>query len=224
MTRSRVLIPTSIWRDPAFNGMTSDAQRTYLLLYTYPARDQAGCVPLTLSRWAGLAHDTTAADIRQSLDTLEDSGFAAVDYDTQEVAVRLLCAPAGHKALQGALADASRILSTRLRSFAIDHLVAAGYDAARGRGSNRPLWTMRATVYRRDGYRCLRCGWAPPSPEGYDGRYALGEITHDATTGQYRVRVLELDHIHPKSLGGPFTMDNLQSLCSSCNASKGARV
>jgi len=57
--------------------------------------------------------------------------------------------------------------------------------------------TLRASVYERDGRACLFCG---------------------ATES------LSLDHIHPYSLGGPDTFDNLQTLCRSCNSRKGARV
>lgn len=57
--------------------------------------------------------------------------------------------------------------------------------------------TLRWSVYERDGWACLHCG----------------------TTEN-----LSLDHIHPYSLGGPDTFDNLQTLCRSCNSRKGAKV
>lgn len=56
---------------------------------------------------------------------------------------------------------------------------------------------VRKAVYERDEYRCRRCG------------------TH---------KDLSIDHIHPYSLGGSDHPDNLQTLCLSCNCSKGARV
>lgn len=56
---------------------------------------------------------------------------------------------------------------------------------------------LRSAVYERDGYVCLHCG-----------------------TGE----ALSLDHIHPWSLGGSDTLDNLQTLCRPCNSRKGARV
>ena len=56
---------------------------------------------------------------------------------------------------------------------------------------------VRSFVYARDGRACQRCG---------------------ATEN------LTLDHIHPWSLGGPDTPDNLRVLCRPCNSSKGARV
>jgi hypothetical protein len=57
--------------------------------------------------------------------------------------------------------------------------------------------TIRLAVYERDGFRCLHCG----------------------TTER-----LSLDHIHPWSLGGTDTIENLQTLCQPCNSRKGATV
>jgi diadenosine tetraphosphate (Ap4A) HIT family hydrolase len=37
------------------------------------------------------------------------------------------------------------------------------------------------------------------------------------------VRALEVDHIVPKSLGGPDSLDNYQALCYKCNTNKGNR-
>lgn len=52
----------------------------------------------------------------------------------------------------------------------------------------------RWTVFQRDGFRCRICG----SQE-----------------------FLRADHIIPESKGGPTTIDNLQTLCRSCNSRKG---
>lgn len=57
--------------------------------------------------------------------------------------------------------------------------------------------SIRAQVFARDGYRCVRCG-----------------ATHD----------LAVDHIHPERHGGTLDLDNLQTLCRSCNSRKGARL
>jgi hypothetical protein len=56
---------------------------------------------------------------------------------------------------------------------------------------------LRERIYNRDGHQCLKCA-----------------ATDDLT----------LDHIHPWSLGGPDTEDNLRTLCRSCNSKKGAKV
>lgn len=63
----------------------------------------------------------------------------------------------------------------------------------RGKVSNK----MRFSIYKRDGYRCCRCG--------------RSEYQDD----------LEIDHIKPISKGGKSTYENLQTLCSRCNKEKG---
>lgn len=94
---------------------------------------------------------------------------------------------------------------------------------ARPKVSPARLSRTRLAVYGRDGYRCRECGWAPVVPPNYDGRTALSE-TYVKSNGKYGCRVLELDHIHPYSLGGAFTVENLQALCNTCNVRKGAKV
>jgi len=56
---------------------------------------------------------------------------------------------------------------------------------------------VRAAVLDRDGHQCQHCG---------------------------ATEKLSMDHIYPWSLGGPDTIDNLQTLCRPCNSRKGARI
>lgn len=62
----------------------------------------------------------------------------------------------------------------------------------RGKVTNK----MRFAIYKRDNYRCKKCG----------------RKTND----------LEVDHIYPIAKGGKSTYDNLQTLCHRCNVKKGA--
>lgn len=57
----------------------------------------------------------------------------------------------------------------------------------------------RRSVYMRDGYRCQYCGAEPPTAE------------------------LTLDHVVPKSKGGPRTWENIVTSCTPCNQKKGDR-
>lgn len=64
----------------------------------------------------------------------------------------------------------------------------------RGRVTNK----IRFLVYRRDNYRCKKCG----------------RTTDD----------LEIDHIFPISKGGKSTLNNLQTLCRRCNLLKSNKI
>lgn len=57
--------------------------------------------------------------------------------------------------------------------------------------------TNRLKIYERDGHQCLRC-----------------ETKKNLT----------IDHIKPLSKGGTNDLNNLQTLCKSCNLKKGSRI
>ncbi|BCX74668.1 MULTISPECIES: HNH endonuclease [Acinetobacter] len=55
---------------------------------------------------------------------------------------------------------------------------------------------LRLQVYERDGFKCVTCG---------------------------SQKNLTLDHIKPEIKGGDSSFDNLQTMCKSCNSSKGTK-
>lgn len=55
---------------------------------------------------------------------------------------------------------------------------------------------LRWAVWERDNFTCQHCGTR---------------------------RNLSVDHVVPESKGGPTTLDNCRTLCSTCNSRKGAR-
>lgn len=58
----------------------------------------------------------------------------------------------------------------------------------------------RWQVFQRDGWKCLACG----------------KSSHDGV-------ILHVDHIIPRSKGGPDTFENLQTLCWECNIGRSNR-
>ena len=57
--------------------------------------------------------------------------------------------------------------------------------------------SLRTQVFERDEYRCINCG------------------SH---------KRLCADHVHPESKGGATILENLQTLCQSCNSAKGTKT
>jgi hypothetical protein len=89
-----------------------------------------------------------------------------------------------------------------------------GEVVARSWQSKRGLVTGRAkreAVFARDNWHCTDCG------------RSAGEA-YVNSRGRAAVTGLEVDHIIPRSAGGTSDLDNLQTLCSSCNGRKGANV
>lgn len=66
--------------------------------------------------------------------------------------------------------------------------------------------SVKRGVWKRDGGRCRKCGITDAEAMSRDGEH------------------LHLDHIHPWSLNGADTADNLQLLCGRCNREKGDRI
>jgi 5-methylcytosine-specific restriction endonuclease McrA len=61
----------------------------------------------------------------------------------------------------------------------------------------------RASIYRRDGYRCVYCGEHIADPE---------------------VGTLTLDHVLAQELGGTNDAGNLVTACLACNSGKGKKT
>lgn len=81
MARTQATTYTSIWSDPEFTGLTSEAQRVYWLLLSQPKLTLAGSLDWHPKRWARLAADTTETDVLDALDELAEARFVAVDED-----------------------------------------------------------------------------------------------------------------------------------------------
>lgn len=210
MARTASRLPIALWEDEAFLSLLSREQWLYLALLTAPEMDAAGVVPLLPRRMANRTSTFTPDEVEPLFGQLDRAGFIRADHDTQEVFVSGFFAAEQiarqPKRVVAAYDAINQIVSLHVRAAASselgDELLGAEVRAPRG---------LRAAVLERDGWRCVRCGWRPGDPVPQKNGRAL-------------YRALELDHIYPKSLGGPDSFDNFQVLCTSCNASKGATV
>lgn len=106
-----------------------------------------------------------------------------------------------------------RAFEHKCRSFFIDEiedLIFRIRDKDGDRFKDKEIWNslirverskvsnkLRFVVYERDNYQCQKCG---------------------------RTTDLEVDHIIPISKGGETTLDNLQTLCRSCNLEKSDKI
>lgn len=78
----------------------------------------------------------------------------------------------------------------------------------------------RFKVFYNKGFTCVSCGI-----EGARiiKRACLPNSIHfDLYT--LDLQLMTVDHIHPKSLGGSYDLENLQPMCYKCNCEKGSNV
>lgn len=210
MARTSGTVPTALWDDALFLGHSTEQKLLYLFLLTQRKLDPGALLHLTPRRWADWLHldvGVVAAD----LNALAANHFVEMDADEEELFVSgyFAAESIGRQPRRAVAAfnALNRSYSTKIRAIAQAELA----DEVR-RGHDHTPRGVRAVVLERDGYKCRSCGWKPgdPAPEGASSLELF--------------RGLEVDHIHPRSLGGTNELGNLQALCSLCNAKKGARV
>jgi 5-methylcytosine-specific restriction endonuclease McrA len=97
--------------------------------------------------------------------------------------------------------ERERLRETRIRSMRLSLeppqvIVLTAYEGLARRG----IVFSRANLYRRDRYTCQYCGLRPS------------------------VRELSIDHVVPRSRGGPSSWENCVVACFACNTRKGNRL
>ncbi|MGD9989393.1 hypothetical protein [Pseudonocardia sp.] len=89
MAREHARILCSIWRPgDDFRDRSPEAQRLYFLIVSQRELNNAGVIPLMVSKWARCSAGTTVDDVEDALAELEQSRYVVVDRETDEVLVR----------------------------------------------------------------------------------------------------------------------------------------
>lgn len=89
MAREHARIFCSIWNPESdFVDFTADAQRLFFLLMSQQELNNAGVIPLMVSKWARRSKHTTVADIEKALAELVEARYVLVDSDTEELLIR----------------------------------------------------------------------------------------------------------------------------------------
>jgi len=89
MAREHARILCSIWRPgDDFRDRSPEAQRLYFLIVSQRELNNAGVIPLMVSKWARCSAGTTVDHVEDALTELESSRYVVVDRETDEVLVR----------------------------------------------------------------------------------------------------------------------------------------
>ena len=211
MARKYAQIPTGLITSKRFSALPAEMQHIELLLLASPEVDPGGFLPMLVNRYRNRAAGTTTERFKATLSGLAEHGFIAIDYATEDIFLIDFyeCEQVARqpRRVAAALDAIAEMKSPGLRSLAAETLADLVAMAPEVRESR-----LQSVVFARDGRACLRCGWR------------LGDPVPTVPNGRPLHRGIEIDHIHPKALGGSDDLWNLQTLCTSCNDSKGARV
>jgi hypothetical protein len=108
-----------IWANEDFRKLSARDQQLYCLLISFPTRNLAGVLPLTIKRWSHCTADSSEKKIADSLNALNDARFIVLDTETEEVLVRTFIRNdevyKQPNLLKAALKDAKRTESMTLR-------------------------------------------------------------------------------------------------------------
>lgn len=135
MAREHARILCTIWSPgDDFRQRTPDAQRLYFLVLSQRELNNAGVIPLMVSKWARCSASTTVEDIEKALSELEDNRYVVVDRETDEVLVRTFVRNDGiakqPNMLKSALRAAGQIESESIRHALARELLRLGHPDA----------------------------------------------------------------------------------------------
>lgn len=119
MPRDHGRVLCKIWRDKDFRALPRTAQTTYVQLLSQDSVNNAGVLPLQVSKWVKGCDELTESDIWRDLKVLSERGYIVVDVDSFEVLIRSFIRNDGgmaHKYIfKNALSCAEAVESEQIR-------------------------------------------------------------------------------------------------------------
>lgn len=88
MAREYARFKTSIWSDPDFLALTSDAQLLYHLIVEQPELSLCGVIRPAFGRWSDFSSDMTLPKIKKAATALSEKSFILTDSAKDELLVR----------------------------------------------------------------------------------------------------------------------------------------
>lgn len=88
MAREFARIKLTIWNDPDFRGLSTDAQWLYFTMLTHATTNSCGVLEWREPKHSKLSSDMTVQRLRHAAWELGQAGLAAVDPETEEALVR----------------------------------------------------------------------------------------------------------------------------------------
>lgn len=201
MAREHARILCSIWSPgDDFRNRSPLAQRMYFLVISQREINNAGVIPLMVSKWARCSAHTTPADVELAIAELEEHRYFVVDRETDELLVRTFIRGDGvlkqPNVLKSALRLARQIESQALRVALAQELLRSGHtEAVRtaseiapeavpnpwGNPSGNPSPNPSPTPERNPSHGPERN--PSPSPAGWGGGRGRGNVPSEGGSG-----------------------------------------
>lgn len=130
MPRDHARVQTTIWSDPHFRELPSQAQRAYLMIVSLPGLSYCGSIDYIPTRWAMMAPDLDADSVDEAVATLARNHYVLLDAATSELLVRTFVRHDGllkmANVTKAMLKDRAALMSDDLRK-AIDRELGKAY-------------------------------------------------------------------------------------------------
>lgn len=88
MARDHGRVLCKIWNDKDFRALSRSAQAMYMQLLSQQSVNNAGVLPLQVSKWAKGCDELTTEQVWADLEELISRGYVVVDTDTEETLIR----------------------------------------------------------------------------------------------------------------------------------------